>query len=164
MQQDDEFSQLFSFVIATNTLTLNPKFEKAITLGQLCPKPGNKIKLELSSNILGKSSVTFDVETPAASAAASADGKNGNTTVFNSFNFQNNVEIEKAVQIRQKEDFQPPKITINSIDKKGILLIAFSDPFRVIKNITQLLDIGHKIDGKKRINLELKVDTVDSQT
>ena len=106
--------------------------------------------------------MTIEVETPATAATASTDGKNATTTVFTFFNFQSNVDIEKAIQIRKKEGFKPPAITITSIDQKGILSIAFSDPFYVIKNITQLRDIGPKINGKKRINLELTIDPVDS--
>ena len=41
--------------------------------------------------------MTIEVETPASDATASTDGKNATTTVFNFFNFQSNVDVEKAI-------------------------------------------------------------------
>jgi hypothetical protein len=60
LQQDSDFSKLFLLNAATNTLTLNPKYEKSIMSGDICPAAGNKLIFELSSNILGKSTKTYD--------------------------------------------------------------------------------------------------------
>lgn len=53
--QDDDFSKLFQFSADTNILSLNPKYEKDIMSGKICPGAGNKLNFELNSSVLGKS-------------------------------------------------------------------------------------------------------------
>ena len=57
------------------------------------------------------------------------------------------MNLDTVIDNRNKTSFQVPKLRIASIDPKGVLTIAFSDPFFLIQNITQLRD-ERKIDGK----------------
>ena len=68
---------MFAFNIESSTLTIDPKYEKSITLGLICPGQGNKLTFELNSNVLGKSTKTYDITTPDASSVSK------NITVFN---------------------------------------------------------------------------------
>ena len=57
------------------------------------------------------------------------------------------MNLDTVIESRNKTSFQVPTLRIASIDPKGVLTIAFSDPFFTIQNITQLRD-ERKIDGK----------------
>ena len=68
---------MFAFNLESSTLTINPKYEKSISSGLMCPGQGNKLTFELSSNVLGKSTKTYEITGPDASSASK------NIPVFN---------------------------------------------------------------------------------
>ena len=68
---------MFVFNVESSTLRIDPKYEKSISSGLMCPGQGNKLTFELSSNVLGKSTKTYDITTPDASSVSK------NITVFN---------------------------------------------------------------------------------
>ena len=123
--------------------------------GKICPGSGKKLTFELNSNILGKSQLQLDFTT----AAASASGSKNVTT----FEFKGSVRIEDTLKSRNREGFKLPTLRIASIDPRGLLTIAFSDPLFIIQNVTQLQDYG-QIDGKPKINLQLSIYPVEGQS
>ena len=68
---------MFVFNVESSTLTIDPKYEKSITSGLMCPGQGNKLTFELNSNVLGKSTKTYDI------SASNASSVSKNITVFN---------------------------------------------------------------------------------
>ena len=56
------------------------------------------------------------------------------------FEFKGRVSLEDALKSRNREGFKLPTLRIASIDPRGLLTIAFSDPLFIIQNITQLQD------------------------
>ena len=156
LDEQSETSQIFDYDQETRMLTIKPEIEQSIKDEQMKLKSGiYLVEFVLESDILGtsKESIPFKVLFESETEIEEQDG----------FVFQFNGVAGEIV--KNEEGAELPTISVQSVDRTGLMVIKFSDEFVQLAD-TSVLKAKHDllIDGEEKSNLELVVQPTETQT
>ena len=144
---------MFYYSSKTRTLKLEQTYELLMAQGRICPGAGSRnLTFSLNSNILGAAQHIFSIEV------------NPFSTTIPIFNFTFTVSVNEVLKKSLGSNNTEPFVKIKSIDRTGLVVIAFSEQFLVPDEFSKLQELDLIIDHMQRPNLEVIVEPVEGQS